>query len=63
MTFVDLKTLQEQLNVLLEKMNILKDDVDKEKVSLALQENKINEINRINNTLKDDEKCIKDMLI
>lgn len=56
LTFGDLKTLQEQLNVLLEKMNILKDDVDKEKVSLALQENKINEINRINNTLKDDEK-------
>lgn len=56
LTFVDLQKLQEQLNILLEKMNTLKDDIDKDKLSLALQENKITEIKKINETLKDDEK-------
>lgn len=55
-TYVDLKELQEKLNVLLEQMNILQEDIDQDKLSLALQENKITEINKINDILKNDEK-------
>lgn len=55
-SFIDLNQLQKQLDDLSEKMNILKDDIDKDKLSLALQENKIAEIKKINDTLKDDEK-------
>lgn len=54
-TYVDLNGLQNELNLLAERLTVLKDDLDQDRLTLALQENKIEEIKTIHHTLKDDE--------
>lgn len=53
--YVDLESLQEKLTVLTEKINQASDELDRDKVTFALMQNKIQEINDINKVMAHDE--------
>lgn len=55
LTYIDLEDLQNQLNELMETISTLQKDIDQDKLTLALQKNKIMEIKKINQALQNDE--------
>ena len=56
LSYIDLKELQNHLQELSKQINSLKEVIDQDKLSYALKKKQILEIEKINDTLKDNEK-------